>query len=62
MRTVLVTLFVLIPLSLAVAGPFPKDDETPQPTMPPLVSPLSWIGDSFDPLLVIPHAGVSFLP
>jgi hypothetical protein len=40
MRLFLVTLFVLIHLSVAVAAPFPKDDETPQPTMPPLVSPL----------------------
>jgi len=39
MRTLLAILFVLLTLSAAAAAPFPKDDETPQPTMPPLVHP-----------------------
>jgi hypothetical protein len=38
MQPLLAILFLLIPLSLAEAAPFPKDDETPQPTMPPMIS------------------------
>jgi hypothetical protein len=37
MRVLLVSLFLLTLVSIASAGPFPTDDDTPQPTMPPLV-------------------------
>ncbi|MGH7230504.1 MAG: hypothetical protein ACREJU_03995 [Nitrospiraceae bacterium] len=41
MRVLLSRLFVLLSFSLAVAGFFPTDDETPQPTVPPLLVPFA---------------------
>jgi len=38
MRMLLVGLFVLVFFSVATAGPFPTDDDTPQSTMPPLIT------------------------
>jgi hypothetical protein len=39
MRILFACLLVLIFSSVATAGPFPTDDDTPQPTMPPLGTP-----------------------
>ncbi len=41
MRVFFAVLCPLLFVSTALAGPFPQDDDTPQPTMPPLVTPLS---------------------
>jgi hypothetical protein len=37
MRVLLACLLVLAFVSVAMAGPFPDEDDTPQPTMPPLI-------------------------